>query len=190
MKILLTTITILLLAIGVGMTFYIKSGNLTSSEKIGHWISLWGLVAAFISATFVISSYWQTNKAFVESQKPTLLIGVIAGNPTTEIHYVNITGNAFEDLTISMNIKIKERVIKLNNLFKENMYMAARDSHIYPFNTKDILSKHGIDLEKEFGENNDIILDVSYSFTFLGKFIKIDVQEYRLDPTTRLWNIL
>ncbi|MBI2984988.1 MAG: hypothetical protein HYY50_05195 [Candidatus Kerfeldbacteria bacterium] len=192
-KYVLSTIIISLLLLGVWLSYYIwlqsHLGNITASEKIGHWISLWGLIAAFISASFVIASFWHTNKAYVASKKPALLIRVMKGNPTTEIHYMNTTDNAFEDLTITFIVVLKERTIILKNLSKVAMYMAARDSRVYPFNTKESLKDNEIDLEKELTDNG-IILDVRYGFTFLGKPVHINVQKYKLDPTTRLWNII
>ena len=188
-------ITILLIILGVGVTMVIqtKFRNLTGNDKIRHWLSLWALMVASVSAVFVISSYQQTNKAFILSQKPSLLIQMRNGadiglhEDLTQIYYENTSDAAFEDLNIKLTIITSTTTIDFSDLFSNNnMYMASKGYRELLFKTKEEFLKEGINLDEVDG----VILNVGYEFHFLGKLIPIDAQEYKWKKEENRWNIL
>ena len=119
--------------------------ELTDPELINAHLAIFACLGAFVSATFVIFSYLQTNRAFVESQRPHLLIQVQSFRaresatsdrtiPMSRIEYRNITNNRFTDLTISPMVSADNQTFDLSGLFREKMTMIGLDFRQRTFN--------------------------------------------------------
>lgn len=145
-------------------------------------------------------SYLQTNKAYIESQRPHLLIQVhslfanendSSGRPIamSKIDYRNITNNRFSDLSIDIVITAQNRTISLSDFFRQNMVMIGHDSRSRIFNPDQELSKRGIDLQETASAGNEIILKVNYSYTFSGERDVVEAQKYKWDASRREWQI-
>lgn len=191
-------ITILLVVIGVVSTvFLFQRGvvwGLSKADIVSNVIQIWICVGAFVSAAYVISSYMHTNRAFILSQKPHLLLFVSQKElprsqddnemvHMTFINYVNNSDNPFYDLSLSVKVSTPNTTVNLDDLFTQNMYMAARDSRERNFATVDELKKRGFDLNSAAEQNQEIVLSLAYKFTFNKKVEEIKVQEYIWDTS-------
>ena len=177
-------ITIALIIIGIGVTLFVLNTKI-KSDVVSNIIQIWMCVAALISVVFVISSYIQTNQAFIASQKPHLLLiargGPNQNNPTmhmTQIHYENKSNNPFYDLNILVRVSTQNTLVDLSNLFSPNMYMAVHDVRDRTFDTRLELSQRGFDIDAAVKANQTIILSLVYTFLFNNKKESIKVQEY------------
>ncbi|TOM79124.1 hypothetical protein, partial [Vibrio parahaemolyticus] len=65
---------IVIVLVGSYLILFGKTITLEDSEVVTALIALFGTLGALISATFVVASYMQTNNAYIESQRPHLLI--------------------------------------------------------------------------------------------------------------------
>ena len=193
-------ITILFFVIGILGNIYLAHLSFLNNDVVSNIIQMWACIAAVISATFVIYSYWITNQAFALSQKPRLRVAVVDVYPTdtktgqkvhcTRINYENVSDNAFEDLTIKINLICDGKNINLENLFEPKMYMAPRDSRDRYFSTKnDIQEKSGFDFGEAETKNKEIVLSVAHEFTFCGKKEFIRMQNYIWEKDKQRWSI-
>ena len=184
MKLRIKLIILFLIIVGIGLTcFAIKTT--IASNIVSNIIQIWTCVAVLISVIFVIYSYIQTNRAFVLSQKPHLLLIVFdrtnKDTPPvhrTQIHYENKSNNPFYDLNISVEVSTQNTTVDLSDLFSPNMYMAVGDKRDWTFGTKKQLLQRGFDLDAAVKANKTIILLLEYSFSFNNKKEIIKVQEY------------
>jgi hypothetical protein len=168
--------------------------GLKMPEVVANIVQVWICVASFISATFVISSYVQTNAIFVLSQKPHLLLQVVGGNDSNENHhtiilYTNRSASPFYDLSLFITISTPNTTIDLSDLFSPKMYMASHDQRQRDFVTLTELEKHNFDLAYNIEKKQEIVLSLSYQFTFNNEQIKIDVQKYKWDVEHQDWSI-
>lgn len=177
-------ITIALIIIGIGVTLFVLNTKI-KSDIVSNIIQIWMCVAALISVVFVISSYIQTNQAFIASQRPHLLLiargGPNQNNPAmhmTQIHYENKSNNPFYDLNILVRVSTQNTLVDLGNLFSPNMYMAVHDVRDRNFDTRLELSQRGFDIGAAVRANQTIILSLVYTFLFNNKKESIKVQEY------------
>jgi len=191
-------LTIFLVVLGLASTiFLLHKGiglGLGIADIISNIIQIWICVGAFISVAYVISSYIQTNRAFILSQKPYLLLYVAEREVqrseknkeivhVTGINYKNNSANPFYDLSLSIKISTPNTTVDLSDLFTRNMYMTAGDSRERSFITVDELKKRGFDLNAAIEQNQIIILSLAYEFTFNKRLETVNVQEYFLDTS-------
>lgn len=184
MKLWIKLIILFLIIVGIGLTCFAIKTTIASSI-VSNIIQIWICVSVLISVIFVIYSYIQTNRAFVLSQKPHLLLMVLdrTNNATppahrTQIHYENKSNNPFYDLNISVKLSTQNTTVDLSDLFSPNMYMAVGDTRDWTFDTKKQLLQRGFDLDAAVRANKIIILLLEYSFSFNNKKEIIKVQEY------------
>ncbi|MBY0345463.1 MAG: hypothetical protein K2P98_01190 [Neisseriaceae bacterium] len=141
----------------------------------------------------------RNNEAFIESQRPHLLIQVCNSNQQITgsekysiIKYKNITPNTFENLNIQIKILVegdhREHFLKL---FSENMTMIGFDNRTKGFNTYDEIRKITLDAETLLLSDKDIQLVVSYDYKFFSDRDKktIEVQRYKWDKSKSEWYI-
>jgi hypothetical protein len=197
----ITLSVLILVGLGAASWFLISSDlGLTKAQLVERLIQLAATAGAFISATFVVWSYLQTNQAFALSQKPALLLFVTNQKVprsltnqevvhVTLIGYHNTTGNSFYDLTIRPAVTIANRTVDLNDLFTPRMYMAGRDQRQRQFVTMDELGSRGLDLNGMTERGNEAILSLSYVFTFLGRSETVRVQEYKWERDKQVWSV-
>lgn len=186
-----TIITFALFLCAIIASSIIFSLGLTNSEIIDALIAVVTSLGALISATFVIFSYLQTNKAFIEAQRPHLLIQIVK-DPKSEVVFIlyrNITNNRFSDLTISLIATALNREIDLSYLFREKMTMIGQDSRQRIFSSIEELEKHGLDLQNVASGGNEINLFVNYSYTFNDEIDFVPAQKYRWDTKSESWEI-
>ncbi len=197
------TISVLILIAWGVTSWYLVSPNqlgLTSAQRVEYLILLATAAGAFISATFIVWSYLQTNQAFVLSQKPALLLFVnnlklprSQTNPevvhVTQVAYHNITANSFYDLTIQLSVTIANRTVDLSDLFTPRMYMAGRDQRQRQFVTMDELGPRGMDLNAMTERGNEAVLSLRYTFMFLRRPEVVQVQEYKWERDKQCWSV-
>ena len=201
-KIPVLIVVLLVLTSCLGILYLVTSETLTlnDAELVSSIISILACLGAFVSATFLVYSYVQTYKTFVENRRPQLLVWVKnlkaknSNNPNTlipltRIHYRNITANKFFDLTIAVTVKAENRTIDLSDLFRANMTMIGLDTRKRTFNQNQMLKKQGMDIEKIAKEGNEVILNISYSYTFNKIKDIVDAQRYRWNAERRVWEI-
>lgn len=175
--------------------------QLNHAELINSLIAIFACMGGLISATFIVYSYIQTNKAFIHSQRPFLLIQVVckdlAPNPQSQtlvpytfIHYINTSGNEFNDLTMVIKIRVGGREMDISDLFTPKMFMAARDRRHRKFDTLSFLSQRGIDINSEAIAGNPVILSTGYKFSFSNKPEVRKGPEYKWNPQIQHWEIV
>lgn len=183
------SITVALIFIGLVVSGYISSlSDLSLHNRIGTIIQTWACVAASISASFVIHSYVLTNRSFIDSRRPALLLQVVGGFPTTQVHYENRSVNPFRDLTIKMKLNANGTIIDLSDLFSSKMYVAPWDARDRRFDTKQEFFKHGINIDAATIANERIILSLEYEYMFNGRIEIVKVQSYALGNNG--WSII
>lgn len=202
-KLLYVPIIISLIVLSVAGVFglYIsKYIELSNNEKLQNIFCLIAASSGIIATTFVLYSYIQTNSAFVDSQRPSLLVQVDSPHmtdparpaflrPFTRIHYKNVTGNTFADLSFNIRVFTNDKSVDISDLFRPTMNMPAYDTRQRNFDTIDELQKKGINILEEARPDNKIKLEISYSYTYMGKKEKILAQIYEWDIAKRIWNI-
>ncbi len=181
------SIAFVLVLIGLIVSGFISSSDLELKDRITATIQTWACIAASISASFVIHSYILTNRTFVDSRRPALLLQIVEGQPRTRVHYENRSGNPFRDLTIKMSLKAGPVSIDLGDLFSSKMYMAPWDTRDRRFETRQELAKRGFDLDAAVAANTEIVLSLEYQYTFNGKVESIKTQDYVWDNVQ--WSI-
>ena len=174
--IIITVILVLITVAAFCILLTSKSLRLTNAEMVNSLIAIFACLGALISATFVIYSYLMTNYAFIQSQKPYLLIQVVKGRdviegnrtvPTTVIHYTNITDNY---VTMDLRVSVLYKEIDISDLFTPNIYMAARDKRNRTFKPIELLlNKCGININAKAQADNPVILKVGYKYSFNKK---------------------
>lgn len=186
---------ILLAAAGAWGIVYCDTLGLKPNEMVTALIAVIASLGALVSATFVVASYLQTNKAYIESQRPHLLILVKSlkhnesGQPVSRIHYDNITNNRFNDLTITVSVDAENRIYDLSHLFRSKMTMIGRDQRQRSFNPIEELTKLGLDLQGTARSGKEVKLRVGYKYTFNGVEDVVNAQEYRWDAGDQQWSI-
>jgi hypothetical protein len=196
-------ISSVLFAIAVVVCAYLLTSSkltLTDAQLVSSLITLFTCLGALISATFVVYSYLQTNRIFLLGQRPSLLIQVTSEQlipipqsknsvPFTTIHYTNTTSNEFDDLTILVKLTLGSREIDLSDLFKPKMFMAAYDQRHRQFETLSFLASHGVDINKEITSGNQVMLSLSYTFTFNSKLEERKGPEYKWNYEIQRWEL-
>jgi len=180
-------ISFFIIIVGLLSTWFLcKQGyglGLKIQDIVTNVIQIWICVASFVSVTFIIASYIHTNNAFLISQKPYLLLQVINGNMNnnhvTIIRYHNPSSNPFYDLSLFVKVYTSDQTIDLGYLFLSKMYMASYDERTRNFFTFETLTKHDFDIDHVISQKQEIILSLSYGFTFNNEKITIHVQEYK-----------
>lgn len=198
-----TIISVGLVVAAVTASVYISSiGGLTlsDSEQVNAYIALSACLGALVSATFVVFSYLETNKAYVEAQRPHLLIQMASLKakedqtsetliPMSSIHYRNISNNRFLDLTILVRVSARNRSFSLSDLFREKMTMIGQDTRQRTFNPTTELRSRGLELQQVATEGNEIQLTIDYKYTFNGIEDYVNAQVYRWDAKREEWTI-
>lgn len=182
--------------------FIIKSKHfqLTNNEILKNSISLFTCLGGLISVIFVIYSYIQTNQAFVESFRPSLLIQVVSDQlkknqqdnttlPFTFIHYENTSSNEFTDLSIQLLVRVANREIDISDLFNEKMFMASKDQRNRRFETLSFLAARGIDINKETISGNQVMFITGYTYTFNNNIERRKGPEYKWNAGIKCWEI-
>lgn len=198
-----TLITIILIALSVAVSRWLitsTSVKLTQAELVNSLIAIFACMGGLISATFVVFSYIQTNKAFMDSKKPFLLIKVKSEHlppgpqqppiPFTFIHYTNTSGNEFTDLTIKLKVEAGNSTIDISDLFSPKMFMAAHDPRNRRFETETFIAQHGLDINAEAQLGNPVILSTSYQFSFNKRIEERKGPNYKWNPQIRHWEIV
>lgn len=186
---------VLLAAAGSWAIVYCDSLELKPNEVVSSLIAVIASLGALVSATFVVASYLQTNKAYVESQRPHLLILVESlknsdsGEPISRIHYHNITNNRFKDLTISLKVESDNRTYDLSHLFRKCMTMIGQDRRQRSFKPVEELGKAGLNLQETSSSGKEVKLMVGYEYTFNGVVDIVNAQQYRWDASSQMWEI-
>jgi len=172
---------------------------LTDAQLVQSEIALFGLLGAAVSATFVVYEYLQTSRAFVESQRPQLLIQVLNGYeqaspdarrvPVSEFHYKNITANRFINLTLHIALDLNGTSVDLSDLFPQGMVMVGLDARQKTFKPFQLLAEHGIAMEAAVTAGKESILSISYSYSYNGRLETLHVQKYVWDNATLGWQI-
>ena len=186
---------VLLSAVGSWAIVYCDSLGLRPNEVVSSLIAVIASLGALVSATFVVASYLQTNKAYVESQRPHLLILVESlknnesGEPLSRIHYHNITNNRFNDLTISVRVESDNKTYDLSHLFRKRMAMIGQDRRQRSFKPVKELSKAGLDLQETSTSGKEVKLMIGYEYTFNGIVDIVNAQQYRWDAGGQRWEI-
>ncbi len=184
---------------GIVLIIFNKRFLLSNAEKVHSIISIIACGGGLITATIVVYSFLQTNEAFILSQRPQLLIQVISVQekinnkdtvPVSWIRYENITQNMFNDLTISLTIRSKDKIVDLSYLFIENMQMIGKDSRRRKFYPLEEIANKGINLNEETAQGNIVYFDVKYEFTFCGKREKVLAQNYQWNSKSQVWDII
>lgn len=187
----------LIILAGVGVFTIVSYDNLELSayETVIALISLFTSLGALVSATFVVASYLQTNKAYIESQRPHLLIFVDnlkhqeTDLPVSKINYLNITNNRFNDLTIMISVEAENRIYDLSYLFRSKMTMIGQDQRQRLFNPIEELDKLGLEVQKTARSGKGVKLKVKYKYSFNGAEDIVNAQEYLWDTETQQWSI-
>lgn len=197
-------ITLLLALVAFAAEFYVvRFGGLalTDSELIQAQVGIFATLGALVSAAFVVYSYAQTNRAFVESQRPQLLLQVVTQRmkttndaietfPATFIHYRNITANQFSDLTLTVHVIAENRSIDISDLFRPKMVMIGSDQRQRWFDTYKFLERRALDLKDIAGRGHEIVLKLAYSYTYGGEHKTVYCQEYRWEHHLEHWDIV
>jgi hypothetical protein len=182
------SILVVLAIAGTSVVVGCDSLQLKPSEVVNTLIAIFASLGALISATLVVASYLQTNKAFVESQRPHLLV-FVESLKQEGIHYHNITNNRFDDLSISVVIFANNREYDLSNLFRNNMTMIGQDKRQRSFLTFDEVNKHGLDIQNTAKSGREVKLKVGYRYTFNGELDIVNAQEYLWNAVVEDWQI-
>lgn len=172
-----------------------KDADLVSAQ-----IAVAACLGAFVSTTFVVFSYMTTNKAYVEAQRPHLLVQVESLKvpkddspdrliPNTRIHYRNITTNRFRDLTLIVAVTANNRNFVLDDLFRSKMTMIGLDSRQRTFDPVAELKSRGLELQQVAAQGSEVRLTIGYTYTFNGKADHVDAQTYRWDARYEEWVI-
>lgn len=193
---------LLIIAAVVISSYLLKSPQLAlnDAQLVSSLITLFACLGALISATFVVYSYLQTNSIFLLGQRPSLLVQIVSEHlqaspqaqspvPFTFIHYTNTTLNEFNDLTISLKLKLSNREVDLSDLFKPRMFMAGHDKRHRRFETLAFLSSRGIDINEETASGNQVTLFPSYTFTFNNKLEERKGPEYKWNSGIQHWEL-
>lgn len=169
--------------------------EINDADLISLYISIAACLGALISATFVVFSYLQTNKAYVEAQRPHLLAMIQnlvlegSGDPVSRLHYHNITNNRFDDLTLNLKVKAANREYSLSELFRKKMTMIGRDQRQRSFQPIKELKSLGLDIQATAESGSEVILEVNYEYTFNNVKDIVNAQMYRWSATRREWEI-
>jgi len=106
----------------------------------------------------------------------------------TQIHYKNTSTKTFTDLRIYCLIIIDGNKYDFSNLFHFPMYLASKDSRNREFNFIEELKKRSFN--KILSKKNNVFLDISFSFSFLGIKKNYPIQKYKYIFNKRVWEII
>lgn len=171
-----------------------RNNSLNYADKISNIILLSTCVIGVLSILLLIYSNLIVQAGYMKTIEPALLLCVVNNNnpqcPTT-IVYNNVTDNIFDDLTINCLIRCGSEIIDYSHLFSKQMYIGPRDQRIRNFNfINDLKQNHGINVVNQVVHSgNDIILDISFSYTFINKLVIRKVQNYKYNIDTVTWDI-
>ncbi|MEQ7870650.1 hypothetical protein V6R97_08355 [Chromohalobacter salexigens] len=191
-------VSVALITAGLCASWYLtvsKSLDLDDAELVSSIVAIAASVGALVSATFVIFSYLQTNRAFIEAQRPQLLILLEnkyeseTNLPVSFIHYNNITHNKFDDLTIVVEVTIDGTKYSLGHLFRSGMTMIGQDSRQRSFKPCDELANVGLDMPAYESLGSKIELDITYEYTFYRKLDRVHAQKYEWNGNSKRWEI-
>lgn len=191
-------VSIFIISAGLFASWYLGSNenlDLDDADLVSSFIAIAASVGAFVSATFVIFSYLQTNRAFIESQRPQLLIFLDnkynndTNLPVSFIHYNNITNNKFDDLTIRVKIVVNGTEYSLDHLFRSDMTMIGQDCRQRKFEPYQELADVGVDMLIQEDLESKIELAITYEYTFYCKSDRVQAQKYEWDSDSKRWEI-
>ena len=192
-------VTFLLCAIAACSLYYLSTSSsleLNDSQLVNSYITITASLGALVSATFVVFSYLQTNNAYIEAQRPHLLIQIeslkLEGlmTPVSIVHYQNITNNRFNDLTVHLKVSACNREYSLSELFRQNMTMIGQDHRQRTFDPVEELNKLGLDLQSTAEAGSEVSLSVNYEYTFNKKLDQVNAQKYQWNAISKEWAIV
>ena len=191
-------VSVCIIAAGSFASWYLATTealDLEDAELVSSIIAIAASVGALVSATFVIFSYLQTNRAFIESQRPQLLIVLDnkyesgTNMPVSFIHYHNITNNKFDDLTIKLTVTVNDTEYSLDHLFRPNMTMIGQDRRQRRFEPYGELANVGVDMPTQAELGSKIELAIIYEYTFDRKADWVHAQKYEWEANSKRWEI-
>lgn len=198
--IIITIILFLTAALASWLLWSSNGPDMKDADLVSAQIAVTACLGALLSTTFIVFSYMATNKAYVEAQRPHLLVQVenlkVTRDdspdrpvPYTRIHYRNITCNRFRDLTLIVTVTANNRKFVLNDLFRSEMTMIGLDSRQRNFYPVEELKTRGLELQQVAAHGSEVRLTISYTYTFNGKADHVDAQTYRWDARHEEWLI-
>jgi hypothetical protein len=130
-----------------------------------------------------------SRKSLSKSLEPSLLLQVVSEGPMTHFHYKNTSLNTFYDLNIGCKIHYLNQDLDYSWLFDRDMYMAPQDTRIKSFELlKDLLSK-GHNIRDYALKGNEVLLLLSFSYTFENEKKEYKIQNYRWNVDFDHWAI-
>ena len=198
--IVITIILFLAAALASWLLWSSTGPDMKDADLVSAQIAVAACLGAFVSTTFVVFSYMATNKAYVEAQRPHLLVQVenlkVTKDdspdrlfPYTRIHYRNVTTNRFKDLTLIVTVTAKNRKFLLGDLFRREMTMIGLDFRQRNFDPVEELRSRGLELQQVAAQGSEVRLNIGYTYTFNGKADHVDAQTYRWDARHEEWSI-
>jgi hypothetical protein len=187
---------------GCALLWWLFHSQQTDAEqKFNASVAMLACVGGLVSAVFVVFAYYQTAWTMVEASRPQLLIQVVNEKrqlqgppaepvPVTVVHYTNTTGNQFEDLAVHLTVQVGQgRRIELKDLFRNALVMPGHDRRHRWFESKKVLSDHGVDVDSESAKGTTIVVEPGYSYSFRGESQTVRSQRYRWNPQLEQWEI-
>lgn len=182
----------------VGISYITTSTqlSLTDSDRISFVIAMVTSSGGLVSVAFVVFSYWQTNEAHIDAQRPQLLVQMNnsfqqnTNLPVSVISYKNVTRNKFDDLTISVTLSADGKECSLNHLFRKKMTMIGLDERHRNFQPYHEVSKLGVDMQKLVAAGKEVRLRIGYHYTFYGSNSVVnEAQRYVWNAKSKTWDI-
>ena len=190
-------ISLILICLGIISFFYVSAipnNEINMKDKVSFYLSIVSCVGALVSAAFVVFTYISTSRAYVESQRPQLLLFLHNGlddngKLLSILQYKNITSNKFTDLTIDLKVSAFNREYSLSELFRSKMTMIGGDERQRAFDHESELKSLGLELSTVSKQGHEITIDVSYSYSFNGSIETEHAQFYRWCIARSEWEI-
>ena len=191
------TISLIILTAVMGLTFYMNRLAIKPEDFLGLAISSWAAAGALISVVFVVYGYLMSLAAFVESQKPKLLVFVDNGNVhnidtnavehQTRINYRNIGSIECSNLNLYAKLVSDSEEIEIPRLFSRPINLQVGDSRTRDFPTISYFRSNGID-QAVINNMHRYELVIGYSVQGPGEVIERNY-EYEWNPQVERWNI-
>lgn len=159
----------------VGLWFVSMIGEIDWPLKISTITAILSATGGIISAILITANFIHSKYIYIEAQRPSLLIQIENfegrdnnGNIIEKyaiIHYINISNYPFNNLKINVSVHCNNKIIKLDDVFKNKIILLGRDARQYKFDIRNELKKKGIEINDLLKQGN-LILDMSYDYEF------------------------
>ncbi len=153
----LTVVSGCICLVALAICAWLSHIDLSNFERWSLLISTWAATGALVSAAFVIHGYLISLKAFVESQKPRILLHVengtdqLLGTETiahiTRIVYENRGSVECDNLVLSAMLICGNETYRLENLFNSPYLLQVGDVRCRGFPTTTALPLFGVPAE-------------------------------------------